>query len=149
MSKQLPIKESPLQLLDNDFVIILLFKVHSLLIVEWKRQITLPERRAGFMQALSFTNQHQVQYWLVDSLQDYAISPPEEDWLLSEWIGVVTQSSILKLAVVWPDYYPALMATMDFTHQIKKQYLSQGDIQHEVLTDYQSAWNWLFPDNKP
>ena len=147
MSKQLPIKERPLSLMDNDFVVILFYEAQSLLILEWKRQITLPERRAGFIQALSFTNQYQAKYWLVDCLQVYAISEQEKDWLLTEWIAVVTQSPILKLAVVWPDFYPALMASMDFTHQIKEQYLAKGDIQHEVLMDYMSAWDWLFPDN--
>lgn len=148
MNKQLPFESLSQQLLDNDFVTILLFNVPSLLILEWKRQITLPERQAGFTQALYFTNQRQIKYWLVDDLQLYIISPAEKAWILTEWIEVAVKSSILKLAVVCADYYPALMANTYFTEQGKAQYQCKSCIQHEVFTDYKSAFNWLFPDNR-
>ncbi|KAA3437955.1 hypothetical protein [Rufibacter hautae] len=146
MKTKLPFQEIPPPTFDNDFVSIYLFGGHSLLVLEWKRQITLEERRVGFGQGLKITNQHQIRYWIIDDLQILIISPEEKNWVLTDWIAEASKSSILKLGVVCADYYPVLVANTEFTHQGKEQYETEGVIQHEVFTDYPSALSWLYPD---
>ena len=149
MIEELPVREKPRQVFDNDFVSILIFDVQSLLILKWKRQINLAERKAGFMEALSFTNKHHLNYWLIDDLQLYVISQAEKTWVLTDWVEASTKSSILKLAVVCADDYSALMANTDFTQEGKEQYQAKGQIEHEVFTDYNTAYNWLLANDTP
>ncbi len=114
-----------------------------MLLVEWKRQITLPERMIGFHKALDFTRQRQIKYWLIDDLQLYIITPEEKEWILTEFQDLASKTSIQKLAVVTSDFYPALVANTDFTDKGKEGYQAKGIIQHEVFTDYESAFGWL------
>ncbi|WP_210465112.1 MULTISPECIES: hypothetical protein [Rufibacter] len=146
MIDKLPFKEIPPPAFDNDFVSILLFESRSLLVLEWKRQISLEERKVGFWKGLELTNQYQIKNWIIDDLQLYIISPEEKEWVITEWTTEASKSSILKLGVVCADYYPALVANTEFTDQGKEQYESKGVIEHEVFTDYTSALFWIYPD---
>jgi hypothetical protein len=145
MPNRLPFREIPPPAFQNDFVSIIIFEAYSLLLLKWKRQITLPERKTGFLKGLELTNQHKIRFWLIDDLEIYLISEEEKAWILTDWVEVSSKSSILKLAVVSPDYYPSLVANTEFTGQGKEQYQATGEIRHEVFTDYTSALHWFYP----
>ena len=141
------LKEIPQQLFETDYISICLVANQSLILLIWKRQITLYERIEGFNQGLSITKKYKAKYWLVDDLQLPFISEKEKEWIVTKWIELAAKSSIIKIAVVTPDYMPALIANTEFTIKGKEQYQAKGIIQYDVLTDYTTALNWLFSDS--
>ncbi|RNI30662.1 hypothetical protein [Rufibacter latericius] len=143
MDKQLPLESQPEPVFQTEFVAIHLHKDRSLLLVEWLRQINLEERKIGFLEALKITTQHQLQNWLIDDLQIYIITPEEKNWVLTEFQDLASKTTIQKLAVVTPDFYPALVSNTEFTDKGKQGYKAKGVIQHEVFIDYASALDWL------
>ena len=145
MPNRLPFREIPPPAFSNDFVSIIVFEAYSLLLLKWKRQITFPERKIGFLKGLELTNQHKIRFWLIDDLEIYLISEEEKAWILTDWVTASSKSSIIKLAVVSPDYYPSLVANTEFTGMGQENYQASGKIQHEVFTDYTSALHWLYP----
>ncbi len=131
---------------EEDFVSIHFLASHSLLLLEWKRQITLEERKVGFRKALEITRKNGIRYWLIDDLQLSIITPEEKEWVLSEFQDEASQTTILKLAVVTPDFYPSLVANTEFTEKGKEGYQEKGMIQHEVFPDHSTAVNWLLSE---
>lgn len=145
----MPFQEIPQPAFSTDFVSILVFEAYSLLFLKWKRQITLPERKIGFLKGLELTNQHHIRFWLIDDLEISIIREEEKAWILTDWVTESSKSSILKLGVVTPDFYPSLVANTQFTDTGKENYQATGTIQHEVFTDYTSALHWLYPKGIP
>ncbi|WP_026464968.1 hypothetical protein [Adhaeribacter aquaticus] len=143
---QINLKDKTQQVFDNEFLSIQVISKKSLLILIWKRQITLNERKEGYTLALSITAKNNITFWLVDDLQLFFIGLEEMEWLATEWIETASNSSLLKVGVVSSDYYPALIANTEFTNSIGSQFQSRTKIQHEVFTDYITALNWLSPD---
>ena len=143
MDQQLPSEAVLNKAIDNDFVAISINLSEALLLLDWKRQISLQERQAGFLQALNLTHQHQIKYWLISDLNIFLISPEEKEWILTEWIELSSKSSILKLAVVCFDNYNLLINGTDFTSQGQQQYQKKGLIKHQVFMDFTSARTWL------
>ncbi|GGK71679.1 hypothetical protein ACD591_04925 [Rufibacter glacialis] len=138
--------EQPSAAFQTDFVLITTEPVRSLLVLEWRRQITLQERKIGFGKALDLTREMSLLYWLIDDLQLSIITPEEKEWVLSEFQGEASQTSLQKLAVVTPDYYPSLVANTEFTEKGKQGYQAKGQIRHEVFIDHESALNWLLSE---
>ena len=143
MSRYLPYEELSRNVIENNYVSISINLSESLLLLEWKRQITLQERISGFLQALSITHQHQIKYWLISDLNIFFISPEEKNWILTDWVEVASKSSILKLAVVCFENYDMLINGTDFTSQGQHQYQEKGIIEHHVFLDFTSARTWL------
>ncbi|GEO04007.1 hypothetical protein AAE02nite_16710 [Adhaeribacter aerolatus] len=139
----------PATAVENEFVLISLNLSESLLLLEWKRQISLAERQAGFLQALELTHQNGIKYWLISDLNIFFISPEEKRWILTDWIELASNSSILKLAVVVLEDYNVLMNSTDFTSRGQQQYQENGVIEHQVFMDFTSARTWLLFKDEP
>ncbi|ALI97756.1 hypothetical protein [Rufibacter tibetensis] len=148
MDKQYPFKDSPQLVFHKEYVSIHLLEAQSLLLLEWKRQISMEERKVGFQEALAFTHKNQISRWLVDDLQLYIITAEEKEWILTQFQEEASKSPLLKLAVVTADFYPSLVVNTEFTEKTKEGYEAKGVIQHEVFTDYASALHWLLPDRE-
>ncbi|MGV3638938.1 MAG: hypothetical protein ACO1NZ_00390 [Adhaeribacter sp.] len=115
----------------------------SLLTIFWKRQISLEERKTGFLWALEYSNSHQVRNWLIDDAEIFLITPAEKEWITYTWTKLVAGSCIQKIAVVTKVELPALESNARFTEDAQKQYAASGHTRHEVFTDYQMALAWF------
>lgn len=133
-------------LLDNEYLTISIHRTESLLFLDWKRQISLSERKTGFLHALNLTYQYNINNWLISDLNIFFISPEEKDWLLTEWIELASKSPILKIAVVCSENYDLLINGNDFTSLGQKQYQNKGKIEHLVFMDFPIARTWIQTD---
>ncbi|WP_205502961.1 hypothetical protein [Rufibacter psychrotolerans] len=143
MTQQFFLKGLSRPVFETEFVSIFLDQSLKLLLLVWKRQITLAERKEGFLKGLELTRQHRLTAWLIDDLQLSIITPEEKEWVLTQFQEEASQTTIQKLAVVTPDFYPSLVANTEFTEKGKQGYQAKGIIQHEVFIDYSSALSWL------
>jgi hypothetical protein len=134
------------EVLVNNFVSILYCSEKSLLIIKWKRQINLTERKEGFMWAYQFSCSHAVKNWLIDDEEIFLISPAEKEWITYTWTKLVASSEIRKIAVVTPIHVPGLMTNTQFTEEAQKQYTAAGHTRHEVFTDHDLALAWFEED---
>ncbi|MCX2741732.1 hypothetical protein [Pontibacter anaerobius] len=130
----------------NGFVAMLYNAAHSLLIVKWKRQIDLEERKEGFLWGLDFSIKYNVKIWLIDDEEIFVITQQEQKWVENDWTEMVAKSGIRKIAVYHPDHYNSLMAFTDFTQRAQKNYQHHGATRHEVFTDMPTALKWLLTE---
>jgi hypothetical protein len=131
------------EVLGNNYVSILYHKEASLLIIKWKRQIDLDERKDGFMWAYRFSCSHAVKNWLIDDKEIFLITPAEKEWVTYTWTKLVATSDIKKIAVVIPGNLPYIISNVPFTQEAQKQYEASGETRHEVFTDYHLALTWF------
>jgi hypothetical protein len=131
------------EVLRNNYVSILYDRTASLLILKWKRQINLKERKSGFLWAYWFSCARSVANWLIDDEEIFLISPAEKEWVTHTWTRLVAKSPIQKIAVVTPASLPDLMTNVEFTESAQKQYETFGHTRHEVFTDYSLALTWF------
>jgi hypothetical protein len=129
--------------LDNNCVSVVYQPEESLLIITWKRQISLAERKETFLWAYEFSCAHAICNWLIDDEEIFLITPAEKDWITHTWTQLVATSGIRKIAVVTPLHLPGLLSNLQFTAEAKKQYATFGHTRHEVFTDHQLARNWF------
>jgi hypothetical protein len=143
MQNHLPFQDEATLVIEHNFVLITFYQPYSLLLLTWKRQISLEERKSGFLQALELIRQHQIQKWLVSDQNLLFISAEEKNWILTDWIELASQSPLLKLAVVSPGDYDHIIGNIGFTSEGQKQYQLQGKIEHRVFLDFSHAFTWV------
>jgi len=143
MQDHLPFQDVVTQVIEHDFVTITLYQARSLLLLEWKHQISFVERKIGFLQALDLTNQYQIKNWIASDQHLFFISPEEKNWLLTDWIVLVSQSPLLKLAVVYPEDYNYVIDTISFISQGQKQYQAKGKVELRTFNNFTSAFPWV------
>ena len=129
--------------LENEYVIISHDEATSLLLLKWKRQITLEERQKIFLWAYGFSKTENIKNWLIDDEAIYIITPEEKAWVTNIWTKLVANSGIEKIAVVTTDNFPNLQANASFTTSAQEKYRQHGTTEHEVFTEYHLAYQWL------
>ena len=129
--------------LQNDFVSVCYNRDYSLLILTWKRQVTIDERKEVFLWGYDFTIQNKVKNWLIDDEEIYMFTQEEKDWVENCWTELAAHAEIRKIAVYTPDHFNTLSTMTEFTSNAQKNYKHHGKTRHEVFTDYESALNWL------
>ena len=133
MENYISVKSASLVYLNNDYATIYLHQELSLLILEWKRQINLSERIEAFLKGLELTQKYQIKNWLTDAQQTFFITQEEKNWILENWIPLITKTQLQKLAVVYSENYNSLMTYTEFTQKGKELYLKSGIIENEAF----------------
>jgi len=134
------------EVFQTPYVSVLHDESEALLTIYWKRQISLEERKSGFLWALQYSCTHQVRNWLIDAAEIFLVTPAEKEWVTYTWTKLVAASGIQKIAVVAEISLPALEASTRFTQEAQKQYAAAGHTRHEVFTDHQVARAWFLEE---
>ncbi len=105
MDEHAHLLSAPNQIFKNSFVQISIYTPESVLLVKWEQQITLKQRKKGFLKALKFIKKYEIKNWLMNNENILFVTQEEKDWILTEWIGLLSQTSLEKAAIVYPDNY--------------------------------------------
>ncbi|WP_026462677.1 hypothetical protein [Adhaeribacter aquaticus] len=146
MGSNSEILDSATLVVENAFVKIFIIQAESILILEWKFQITLAERKSGFLQALEIIKAYELRSWVVSNKNIYYVSPEEKSWIINEWLDLLNQSTLERSAIVCHENYDVLMSTWDLTSEVQQQFQKKGIIQHRVFMNFPNALNWLLSD---
>lgn len=131
------------EILQNDFVSILYDEADTL-IIKWKRQISFEERMEIFLWALGYSKENGVTNWLLDDEEIFIITSEERKWIENSWPELAAEGGIRKIAVCLPEHFSSnLLSLKDFTRRAQLNYQRLGVTQHEVFTDYETAFTWL------
>ncbi|MBB6612423.1 hypothetical protein H7F15_15355 [Pontibacter sp. Tf4] len=132
------------KVLENKLVTIVYAPAESCILLKWKRQIDLQERKETFLWAYHFSKERKVRNWLIDDEEIYIITSEEKRWVENEWTQIVADSGIEKIAVYLPEEaYNAIQTNTEFTRKAQQNYKHHGKTEHEVFTDYETAMLWL------
>lgn len=143
MQNHLPFTDPATLVVENNIYLISFYQPHSLLLLTWKRQISLEERKNGFLQVLALVGQHQIQKWIISDQNLLFISAEEKNWILTDWIAMAAQSPLLKLAVVSPGDYDHIIGNIGFTSEMQHKYQLVSNIELRVFLDFSHAFTWV------
>jgi hypothetical protein len=135
--------EKPVVVFENSYLVLSKSAADSLLILRWKRQINFEERVEGFMEAYSYSRQHQIRNWLINDEEIFLITPQEKQWVAGTWAELVAQTNISKIAVFTSASYTVLIAHTEFTLQAQENYKRYGKTRYEVFADLTTAISWI------
>ena len=128
----------------NDFVVVHYGESDSLLLIEWRRQVDLEERKEIFLWAYHFSIDQLVKNWLINDEEIFIITSQERKWINDTFTRLAAEAGIRKIAVYVPEYfYNSLLTMTDFTQDAQEIYKQLGVTEHEVFTDYNMALTWL------
>ncbi|HEY4652277.1 MAG TPA: hypothetical protein VIG72_12730 [Pontibacter sp.] len=132
------------EVLHNDFVQVSYCEADSLLLIKWKRQVDLEERKEVFLWGHGFSKANGVKNWLIDDEEIFIITTKEREWIQDTWTKMAAEAGLEKIAVYLPEYFfNSIITLTDFTQQAQKNYQRHGTTQHEVFTDYEIALTWI------
>src|SRR5688500_207001 len=106
----------------NDFVEVRYEEAYSLVVIQWKRQITLNERQIGYKTAFEYIKGHQATSLLVNNEKIFLFTPQEKLWLSGALNNWISETKIQKLALVTSDLYKNLTDLAEFIEEVKDMY---------------------------
>lgn len=148
MDSMIPLQHNATIKIDEEFGAISLYEAESLILADWKRQVTFEERKACLLQALELIKQYQVKYLLINNHNIFYLSPAEKNWIACDWVESVSSSSLLKIGAVFFENYNMLINSINFTSQLQKLYKEKGKIQLRAFTNFPCAIAWILPNSE-
>lgn len=108
----------------------------------WRSGHVLEHFQPALRQIMAYSQQHNVQHWLINIDQLPPLGTLDQQWILTEWFPSMTSTPVQHLALVLP---PDLHNQMVAMAPVDEPNLEMSFALH-FFTDDASAFDWLMGD---
>ncbi|WP_250632609.1 hypothetical protein [Rhodoflexus caldus] len=134
-------------LLDNRFVKVQLDEARNLLWLEWlpsTADMSEEDYKTILMQLADFVSEHQVKYWLGDTLHfTYVIVPALQEWTAKTFNTRLATTGLQKMALIIPRELIANLSVEQTTDDMEAT--DMGKFTVKYFDNTESAVQWLTP----
>lgn len=130
----------------DDFLVAEVDAACSLMCVKWYRHPSSIEFRRLFKLLLDMAIEHELSYWLSDSLSIHYLEFSDQKWLLEEMAPIMKDSCVKKYARITTKERMALMDMSRIMKGIDQDAELAKSISLEEFFCREEALDWLLSD---